>query len=59
VLTLLAASVAERELKPTEIGGSPRHLRVGRDGHLLRTGAPEADAVQATDRPLDKRRVGR
>src|SRR6516165_4314114 len=37
-------AIAEREVEPTEIGGSPRHLRdvvlgVVRDGHLLRIGA--------------------
>ena len=56
-------AIAEREVEPTEIGGSPRHLRdivlgVVRDGHLLRIGAPEADAIEATDRLLYIRDVG-
>ncbi len=50
-------AIAEREVEQTEVGGSPRHLRdivlgVVRDGHLLRIGAPEADAVEANDRLL-------
>jgi voltage-gated potassium channel len=50
-------AIAEREVEQTEIGGSPRHLRdivlgVVRDGHLLRIGAPEVDAIEATDRLL-------
>ena len=51
-------AIAEREVEPTEIGGSPRHLSdivlgVVRDGHLLRIGAPaKVDAVEATDRLL-------
>jgi Trk K+ transport system NAD-binding subunit len=56
-------AIAEREVEQTEIGGSPRHLRdivlgVVRDGHLLRIGAPEADAIEATDRLLYIRDVG-
>ena len=45
-------AIAEREVEPSEVGGSPRHLRdivlgVVRDGHLLRIGAPEVDAIEA------------
>ena len=55
--------IAEREVEQTEIGGSPRHLRdivlgVVRDGHLLRIGAPEVDAIEATDRLLYIRHAG-
>ncbi|WP_343572469.1 potassium channel family protein [Mycobacterium sp.] len=50
-------AIAEREVEPTELGGSPRHLPdivlgVVRDGHLLRVDAPEADALEAGDRLL-------
>jgi voltage-gated potassium channel len=56
-------AIAEREVEPTEVGGSPRHLRdivlgVVRDGHLLRIGAPEVDAIEATDRLLYIRNAG-
>jgi voltage-gated potassium channel len=56
-------AIAEREVEQTEIGGSPRHLRdivlgVVRDGHLLRIGAPEVDAIEATDRLLYIRHAG-
>jgi voltage-gated potassium channel len=55
--------IAEREVEQTEVGGSPRHLSdlvlgVVRDGHLLRIGAPEADAIEATDRLLYVRDTG-
>jgi voltage-gated potassium channel len=55
--------IAEREVEQTEIGGSPRHLRdivlgVVRDGHLLRIGAPEVDAIEASDRLLYIRNAG-
>ncbi|MGW0044129.1 potassium channel family protein [Rhodococcus sp. NPDC003348] len=55
-------AIAEREVEPDEVGGSPRHLSdivlaVVRDGHLVRVGAPEVDAVEATDRLLYIRRV--
>ncbi|WP_144205737.1 potassium channel family protein [Mycobacterium tilburgii] len=50
-------AIAEREVEKNEIGGSPRHLRdivlgVVRDGRLLRIGAPEVDAIEASDRLL-------
>ena len=56
-------AIAEREVEQTEVGGSPRHLRdivlgVVRDGHLLRIGAPEVDAIEATDRLLYIRHAG-
>ena len=56
-------AIAEREVEPSEVGGSPRHLSdivlgVVRDGHLLRIGAPEVDAVEATDRLLYIRNAG-
>ena len=56
-------AIAEREVEHPEIGGSPRHLRdivlgVMRDGHLLRIGAPEVDAIEAGDRLLYIRHVG-
>jgi voltage-gated potassium channel len=55
--------IAEREVEQAEVGGSPRHLRdivlgVVRDGKLLRLGAPEADAIEATDRLLYIRNTG-
>ena len=54
---LLGLAIAEREVEQAEVGGSPRHLRdtvlgVVRDGHLLRIGAPEVDAIEANDRLL-------
>lgn len=56
-------AIAEREVEQSEVGGSPRHLSdivlgVVRDGHLLRIGAPEVDAVEATDRLLYIRNAG-
>lgn len=56
-------AIAEREVERDEVGGSPRHLSdivlaVVRDGRLVRVGAPEVDAVEATDRLLYIRRVG-
>jgi len=56
-------AIAEREVEPSEVGGSPRHLSdivlgVVRDGHLLRIGAPEVDAIEATDRLLYIRNAG-
>ncbi|OBJ51132.1 TrkA family potassium uptake protein [Mycobacterium sp. 1423905.2] len=56
-------AIAEREVEQSEVGGSPRHLRdivlgVVRDGQLLRIGAPEVDAVEASDRLLYIRSAG-
>ena len=50
-------AIAEREVTPKEVGGSPRHLRdivlgVVRDGALLRVDSPEVDTVEAGDRLL-------
>jgi voltage-gated potassium channel len=50
-------ALAEREVTPKEIGGSPRHLTdivlgVVRDGGLLRVDLPEVDALEAGDRLL-------
>ncbi len=55
-------AIAEREVEPTEVGGSPRHLGdivlgVVRDGELLRVDAPEADAIEVNDRLLYIRNV--
>lgn len=55
-------AIAEREVEPEEIGGSPRHLSdivlgVVRDGQLLRVGSPEVDAVEADDLLLYIKRV--
>lgn len=57
-------AVAEREVEPSEIGGSPRHLSdivlgVVRDGVLYRVGEPEVDAVDAGDKLLYIRRAGK
>jgi voltage-gated potassium channel len=56
-------AIAEREVEQTEVGGSPRHLNdivlgVVRNGHLLRIGAPEVDAIEASDRLLYIRNSG-
>lgn len=56
-------AIAEREVEQSEVGGSPRHLRdivlgVVREGRLLRIGAPEVDAIEATDRLLYIRNAG-
>ncbi|GAA4875299.1 potassium channel family protein [Saccharopolyspora cebuensis] len=55
-------AIAEREVDPKEVGGSPRHLPdivlgVVREGQLYRVDAPEADAVEAGDRLLYVRKV--
>lgn len=55
-------AIAEREVEPDEVGGSPRHLSdivlgVVRNGRLVRVGSPEVDAVEAEDRLLYIRRV--
>ncbi|MEU4342907.1 NAD-binding protein [Nocardia sp. NPDC023852] len=57
-------AVAEREVEPSEIGGSPRHLSdivlgVVREGVLVRVGEPEVDAIEAGDKLLYIRRVGK
>jgi voltage-gated potassium channel len=50
-------AIAEREVTPKEVGGSPRHLTdivlgVVRDGRLVRVDDPEVDAVEPGDRLL-------
>jgi voltage-gated potassium channel len=57
-------AIAERDVEQAEVGGSPRHLSdvvlgVVRDGHLLRVDAPEVDAIEAGDRLLYVRTVGK
>ncbi len=49
--------IAEREVEPKEVGGSPRHLAdtvlgVVRDGRLLRVDDERVDALELTDRVL-------
>ncbi|HEY5150392.1 MAG TPA: potassium channel family protein, partial [Mycobacterium sp.] len=46
-------AIAEREVEPKEVGGSPRHLPdlvlgVVREGKLLRVDDPDADALEST-----------
>ncbi len=55
-------AIAERDVEPQEIGGSPRHLPeivlgVVRNGRLYRVDAPEVDAVEGGDRLLYVRKV--
>lgn len=55
-------AIAERDVEPEEVGGSPRHLRdivlgVVREGRLVRVGEAEVDAIEATDKLLYIRRV--
>ncbi|OBB74738.1 transmembrane cation transporter [Mycolicibacterium flavescens] len=50
-------AIAEREVTPKEVGGSPRHLHdivlgVVRGGELLRVDSPEVDTVEPGDRLL-------
>jgi voltage-gated potassium channel len=50
-------AIAEREVEPKEVGGSPKHLAeivlgVVRDGRLVRVGEPEVDALEKNDRVL-------
>ncbi|WP_328352657.1 potassium channel family protein [Mycobacterium sp. NBC_00419] len=56
-------AIAEREVEPKEVGGSPRHLPdivlgVVREGKLLRVDDPNADALETTDRLLYVRSAG-
>jgi len=56
-------AIAEREVEPKEVGGSPRHLPdlvlgVVREGKLLRVDDPDADALESTDRLLYVRSAG-
>ncbi|WP_405183383.1 NAD-binding protein [Nocardia sp. NBC_01377] len=55
-------AVAERDVEPSEIGGSPRHLSdivlgVVRNGELIRVGEPAVDAIEGGDKLLYIRRV--
>ncbi|MDQ4103272.1 MAG: NAD-binding protein [Actinomycetota bacterium] len=55
-------AIAQRQVQPDEIGGSPRHLPdivlgVVRGGQLYRVDAPEVDAVENGDVLLYVRRV--
>ena len=50
-------AIAERDIQPNQVGGSPRHLPmvvlgVVRDGQLLRIDDPKVDAMEAGDRLL-------
>ena len=55
-------ALAEREVSPKEVGGSPRHLTdivlgVVRNGELVRVDDPEVDALELGDRLLYIRSV--
>ncbi|ANZ36183.1 potassium transporter Kef [Lentzea guizhouensis] len=55
-------AIAERDVEPGEVGGSPRHLSdivlgVVRLGKLYRVDAPEADAIEPGDRLLYVKKV--
>lgn len=55
-------AIAERDVEPGEVGGSPRHLAdivlgVVRGGTLYRVDAPEADAIEPGDRLLYVKKV--
>ena len=55
-------AIAERDVEPGEVGGSPRHLSdivlgVVRNGTLFRVDAPEADAIEHGDRLLYIKKV--
>jgi voltage-gated potassium channel len=57
-------AIAERDVEPGEIGGSPRHLPdivlgVVRNGKLFRVDHPEADAIEVGDRLLYVKKVTR
>ena len=50
-------AIAEREVEPKEVGGSPKHLGdivlgVVRDGKLVRVCEPEVDSLEKNDRLL-------
>lgn len=54
--------IAERDVEPNEVGGSPRYLAdivlgVLRAGRLYRVDAPEADAIEVGDRLIHVRGV--
>jgi voltage-gated potassium channel len=55
-------AIAERDVEPGEVGGSPRHLSdivlgVVRDRKLYRVDHPEADAIEPGDRLLYVKKV--
>ncbi|WP_240687045.1 potassium channel family protein [Amycolatopsis suaedae] len=55
-------AIAERDVEPSEHGGSPRHLPdivlgLVRDGTLYRVDAPQADAIEPGDKLLYVRKV--
>ena len=55
-------TIAERDVEPSEIGGSPRHLSdivlgVVRDGRLNRVDAPAVDSIERGDRLLYVKKV--
>ncbi|HEV2781270.1 MAG TPA: potassium channel family protein [Actinophytocola sp.] len=55
-------AIAERDVEPGEVGGSPRHLTdivlgVVRDGKLYRVDHPAADALEQGDRLLYVKKV--
>jgi voltage-gated potassium channel len=55
-------AIAERDVEPSEIGGSPRHLPdivlgVVRKGKLFRVDAADADAIESGDRLLYIKKV--
>lgn len=50
-------AITERDVDPSEVGGSPRHLKdivlaVVRDGRMWRVGSPEVDALEGDDKLL-------
>lgn len=56
-------AIAERDVEPTEVGGSPRHLSdivlgVVRADVLYRVDEPEVDAIEPGDRLLYIRKAG-
>ncbi|WP_278263457.1 potassium channel protein [Nocardia sp. AG03] len=57
-------AVAEREVEPQEVGGSPRHLSdivlgVVRGGELIRVGDAKVDALETGDKLLYIRHTGK
>jgi voltage-gated potassium channel len=55
-------AIAERDVEPSEVGGSPRHLSdivlgVVRGGELYRVDNPDVDAIEEGDRLLYIRKV--
>jgi voltage-gated potassium channel len=55
-------TIAERDVEPSEVGGSPRHLSdivlgVVRDGRLYRVDSPTVDSIEPGDRLLYVKKV--